>query len=257
MRFNTRHKAMSWRITAIAFACILWHIGDFAAASDKQAPMDAIDGTKAPELIYPKPLSGELEFRGGARYIGDYKEYKDKTQVLDGKGEFFGTNFNYKGNFKDGKKHGRGSYTWSNGDNFEGDFVEDQISGSGKWKFAGGDIYEGEVRHGLLSGTGTLTTKDGDKFKGKFIDGVPSEGVYEFMNGSRLEGDLRSLLDQNRTGLMARMSRGIVESFNALPVGAEDSIAWKAIRQTEDLGAYKELLSKFPKSDFADAAHVH
>ena len=55
------------------------------------------------------------------------------------------------GEWKDGKKHGQGTFTY----------------GKGKWE---GDKYEGEFKVGYRNGQGTYTWSDGDKYLGKFKD---------------------------------------------------------------------------------------
>jgi len=44
----------------------------------------------------------------------------------------------------DGKSHGKGKYTWPNGDVYEGDFVDDKKHGKGKFTSADGEVYVGD-----------------------------------------------------------------------------------------------------------------
>ena len=136
-------------------------------------------------------LNGLIEFPDGARYNGDYKESKEKSQILHGKGEFISQSFRYNGEFKDGRKQGRGVYEWANGDKFDGDFAEDRPSGRGVWQFAGGDRYEGEIVNGAIVGKGAFVSRNGDKILGSFIDGKASGRVtYIFANGDKYEGEM-------------------------------------------------------------------
>ena len=54
----------------------------------------------------------------------------------------------YVGKYKDGKRHGQGIYTWSNGDKYVGDF-----------------------KNGKPEGIGNLTASDGEKYVGKWKNG--------------------------------------------------------------------------------------
>lgn len=144
-----------------------------------------------PVPVFPKMLTGTLEFRDGAKYVGDYKEDKDKNQILHGTGEYISQAFRYNGEFKDGKKQGKGVYVWANGDKFEGDFANDQVSGKGRWQFASGDVYTGDVLNAVMVGKGVLVAKNGDRYEGLFADGKPNGlGVYVFANGDKFEGSM-------------------------------------------------------------------
>ncbi|MBL0122625.1 MAG: caspase family protein [Betaproteobacteria bacterium] len=144
-----------------------------------------------PPPAFPKILSGALEFADGARYVGGYKEDQEKNQTLHGRGEYISNAFRYEGEFRDGKKQGKGVYIWANGDKFDGEFANDQVSGKGKWEFASGDVYEGDVLNAIMAGKGVLVTKSGDKYEGMFADGKPhGQGVYIFASGDRFEGSM-------------------------------------------------------------------
>ena len=141
---------------------------------------------------FPKFLNGKIDFADGATYVGDYKEDKDKNQVMHGKGEFVSKAFRYKGEFRDNKKDGKGLHVWANGDKFDGDFVADEPAGRGLWEFATGDRYEGDIAKGKFNGKGTLTTKAGDKYVGTFVDSLQhGKGVYQFANGDKYDGEMK------------------------------------------------------------------
>ncbi len=170
------------------------------ATAPASAPPPILVASVAPEQksallpppALPKILNGLIEFRDGSRYIGDYKEDKDKLQVMHGKGEFIDKNFKYTGEFKDNVKHGRGVYVWSDGSRFDGDFRDDKPSGKGTWLFANGDRYEGEVTNGQIVGKGLYVSKDGDRITGGFIDAKANgKVVYEFASGDRFEGFMK------------------------------------------------------------------
>jgi len=67
----------------------------------------------------------------------------------------------YVGEYKDGKKHGQGTYTW----------------------FDGG-IYVGKWKDGKEHGQGTYTWSDGSKYVGEYKDGEPWNGTYDDKNGN-------------------------------------------------------------------------
>ena len=58
----------------------------------------------------------------------------------------------YAGEIKDGKPHGIGSYTWSDGVKYEGEWKDGKYNGQGTYTFADGRIEEGEFRKGKYVG---------------------------------------------------------------------------------------------------------
>lgn len=78
----------------------------------------------------------------------------------------------YRGMFADGKPHGKGAYSWQNGDRYEGDWFDGKMHGRGSLVEAGGDKYEGDWLDGKMHGRGTLTLRNGKQYEGNFADGV-------------------------------------------------------------------------------------
>ena len=129
----------------------------------------------------------ELAFSDGSTYRGTLR-----GATFQGHGEFISRAFRYEGDYRDGLRDGRGTYTWPNGDRYEGRFVADRPDDPhGAYSFANGDRYEGEVRNGVLEGHGVYVSRTGDRYEGAFHDGVPDGiGTYRFTNGDRYEGEV-------------------------------------------------------------------
>jgi hypothetical protein len=80
------------------------------------------------------------------------------------------------GNFKGGKKHGRGKMIYGNSHVYEGDFMNGKQHGRGQWTDpdpAGGigHVYEGMWKNGKKHGFGTMTLSDGSTFEGVWEKG--------------------------------------------------------------------------------------
>jgi hypothetical protein len=69
----------------------------------------------------------------------------------------------YEGDFLGYKKHGRGTYTWSNGTKYIGSYVDDNCHGQGVNVFASGERYEGTFAKGKWHGQGINTLADGQR----------------------------------------------------------------------------------------------
>ena len=162
-----------------------------APGADRIAAISPEQRTMLPPApAAPRVLSGDIMFPNGAKYTGEYKENKDKLQVLHGQGEFVSAEFRYIGEFRENKKQGKGTYIWaSNGNRYEGDFVDDEPSGRGKFVFGSGDQYEGDYSKGAFNGKGVFVAKNGDRIEGTFVNNAASgQAVYTFSNGDKYEG---------------------------------------------------------------------
>jgi hypothetical protein len=91
--------------------------------------------------------------------------------LADGAGAATGT-AEYKGEFRSGRKHGKGLKTWqSTGDRYEGDFVADRKEGAGVYVW------------------GPRSAWAGEKYAGAYVnDRREGRGVYEWPNGERYDG---------------------------------------------------------------------
>ena len=92
---------------------------------------------------------GELEFNAEFRPHGEGTEYSDDRSEYA------------SGQWRDGKMHGRGEQTFSNGDRYVGEFVAGQRSGLGTATLADRVVYEGEWVDGRRSSLGVQWDKDG------------------------------------------------------------------------------------------------
>ena len=67
----------------------------------------------------------------------------------------------YVGDLKDGKRHGQGTVTWSDGSKYEGEFKNGEPIGTGSITFPNGDKYVRKSKDGKQNGQGTFSLPDG------------------------------------------------------------------------------------------------
>ena len=83
--------------------------------------------------------------------------------------------YEYKGELKDGKKHGQGTQTYYNGAKYEGEWMNDMMHGQGTYTYPktydGGAKYEGEWMYDKKHGQGTFTYTNGTIKKGLWENG--------------------------------------------------------------------------------------
>ena len=93
----------------------------------------------------------------------------------------------YQGEWKDGKRHGIGTYISPTGTRYEGEWGNDGASGHGVCHYADGMKYDGEFEGGERHGKGTLVSTEGDRYEGQFKNDL----VYmakEFIHGAMALG---------------------------------------------------------------------
>ena len=98
----------------------------------------------------------------------------------------------YQGEWKDGKRHGIGTYISPTGTRYEGEWENDGASGHGVCHYADGMKYDGQFENGERHGKGVLISPEGDRYEGQFkYDLVNGEGIYIWGDGVRSEGEFR------------------------------------------------------------------
>ena len=102
---------------------------------------------------------------------GDCKNNQEVVVTLKQHSATYWNKDTYRGEFKNGKQDGKGTYTWANGDRYEGEFKNGFEDGKGTFTWADGDKYEGEWKDGLRHGKGTLTLANNIEYVGVWEKG--------------------------------------------------------------------------------------
>ena len=92
----------------------------------------------------------------------------------------------YKGNWKNGKKDGEGTYDWPNGDLYMGNWKNDKADGKGKIWYDNGEEYLGSWSKGYAQGKGTYTFADGSYVVGTFNKGKVTKGILYDICGEKI-----------------------------------------------------------------------
>ncbi len=94
-----------------------------------------------------------------------------------------------------GQRHGRGTFTWPNGDQYQGQWLNDQPDGQGIHSYSDGRRYEGQWRRGEKHGRGIATWPDGQRYEGEMKNGERhGQGVYSWPDGHHYKGAFRNNL---------------------------------------------------------------
>lgn len=88
---------------------------------------------------------------------------------------YWTTGERYQGEWRDNKKHGKGTVIYKNGDKYEGDWENDVRHGLGTlWIFKEGKYivrFNGEWRNDQPTGHGTCFDDDGNSYEGDWLNG--------------------------------------------------------------------------------------
>ena len=129
----------------------------------------------------------------GDKYTGEFKDGKKH-----GKGTFnFLANNSFKGDkyvgeFKDDRRNGQGTYTHSFGNGYVGEFKDNNFSGQGTYIYADGGKYVGEFQNNLLNGYGISTFVNGNKYVGNYKGGkLNGQGTFFFADGKKYLGEFK------------------------------------------------------------------
>jgi hypothetical protein len=89
----------------------------------------------------------------------------------------------YKGQFKEGLKHGIGEFQFYNGDKYIGNFYQDEIHGNGKYILTNGYIYEGDFTIGSMLGKGQMYDVNNELiYDGEFLNSLPHGFGISYIN---------------------------------------------------------------------------
>lgn len=105
----------------------------------------------------------------------------------------------FVGNYQQGKIHGKGVYTWSDGDKYDGEWVSDKMHGKGVRTWTNGDKYNGEWKDDKMHGKGTYVWLNGDKYVGDWVSNeMHGKGIYTWSDGDKYDGEWEK---NNKQGL--------------------------------------------------------
>jgi hypothetical protein len=94
----------------------------------------------------------------------------------NGEGTYLYSNAKYWGNWKDGKREGKGIMYFNDGSTmYQGNYSNDKRNGLGILYWSDGNRYEGNWIDDNRTGQGTFYWKDGDKYVGQFLNGQKTE----------------------------------------------------------------------------------
>ena len=87
----------------------------------------------------------------------------------------------YIGQFLEGR-HGRGIYSFKNGDTYLGFWKDDKFNGEGIYLFLNGDVYQGKFVEGRKHGRGTYKYKSGTLYNGEWVkDKKSGFGIHYYL----------------------------------------------------------------------------
>ena len=117
------------------------------------------------------------------------EDYKKWNECL---GEYEFPRIHYKGEWKNGKFHGKGILKEAWGDIYVGDFKNNLAHGYGRQEDPDGGYWEGEIKNDKLNGKGILVTAEGNVYEGDYKDDLLNgQGKITYKSGTVKEGTFK------------------------------------------------------------------
>eukprot|EP01083_Nonionella_stella_P278811 948225_1 len=114
----------------------------------------------------------------------------------------------YDGYFENGEPS-KGKSTYPSGATYEGDYQGTKRHGTGTYRFSNGDVYKGEWKNGKMCGKGEYT-RNGNVYKGEWKNGeMCGKGEYTFRNGNVSIGDKNGAQRRKCEVVLANKNHGI------------------------------------------------
>lgn len=96
------------------------------------------------------------------------------------------------------KRHGKGKFTWKNGDVYEGDWKYNNCTGKGRLIWNNGDIYEGDFVNGKRTGRGKFISENGDIYEGNWLNDKHTDGTLFLKDGTVIKYNVQGKVISTR-----------------------------------------------------------
>jgi len=170
--------------------------------------------------------------------------------LAEGTGHAVGT-AEYRGEFRAGRKHGKGVKAWANGDRYEGEFFEDRLEGFGVYSFGRGpwqgERYEGDYVAGQRHGHGVYRWTTGDVYRGPWREDVATGPATPMMLAqARWREEARTAVAREGQKVCRELPVGIGgrDWVRGVVVGMSDG---KVAVRIDDLGSGANALAAMVK----------
>ena len=144
----------------------------------------------------------------------------------------------YEGEWKAGKKEGRGTLWHANGDVYEGEFKAGNMEGRGTFRYASGDVYDGEWKAGKKEGRGKYRFANGAEYAGTWKAGEKEgHGTFRSANGDVYEGKWKA---KKRNGVRLQTAVVAARQTVARQLAAKQAAARQRAERKQEAARIEE-----------------
>lgn len=137
---------------------------------------------------YEEDMEEDFEPQYEVTYDGDSTVYHHLARDGLAKAKFLNGD-EYHGEYRNGKRCGRGVYTYISGAIYDGEYRDGKKEGTGKFTYPDGSTYEGEFKADKREGHGKYTYANSEEYEGQWRGDVKhGPGVYRYANKTTLTG---------------------------------------------------------------------
>ena len=117
----------------------------------------------------------------------------------------------YEGEILNGKRHGHGTYTWSDGSFYDGEWKDGKKDGNGKQSHPDGSCYDGGWKDDKMDGFSVLVYSNQSRYEGHWSEGNENgHGMLTFANGNSYDGEWKDG-NENGHGIMKYINVGVYD----------------------------------------------
>ncbi|CAF0978878.1 unnamed protein product [Didymodactylos carnosus] len=118
-----------------------------------------------------------------------YPKKVEEGEIVE---KIYGTS-KYRGQMKNGLRHGHGQIVYDNNATYVGEWKTDKFDGHGIYTSSSGAKYVGELENSTFNGQGIITYSSGNSYMGDFKnDKVDGRGMFTYPSGSHYVGEFRN-----------------------------------------------------------------
>ena len=179
-------------------------------------------------------------YDGKGKIVAKYYAHWSEGVMMKEKKFTVGDGDSYTGDWKNGQRHGFGTYLWGKksewfGAKYIGYFEYDKQGGQGSLILPSGDKYVGEFKGGKIHGKGVWFFTDGSRYIGRFKEGErDGRGTKIWQDGLKYVSDLDSYYHSQKNAFWPNEKKYIMKACPDKLKNGRSTYVWEEDKEYEE-----------------------